>query len=55
MPAILRVIDVLPFDSDGEGHWPGIEYSCCPDTLTDGKGGFFVYHGDFTEKIFDRG
>jgi hypothetical protein len=46
----MQVLDYMPADSDGTGHWPGIECPCSPCCLTDGMGGFHVYHTDFTER-----
>ena len=47
----LDVVDMMPADEDGTGHWPGIECPCAPDTLTDGKGTFLVYHSHLTERM----
>lgn len=50
--SVLSVVDLMPEGCDGTGHWA--ECPCAPSCLTDGQGGFFVYHNDFHEQIIER-
>lgn len=54
MSALMHVCDHFAEGNDGTGHQSGIECPCCPSTLTDGRGGFYVCHRDFTERTIER-